>query len=313
MRARLLIIFGLLIFSLTFTGCAGNSTIQPDKSGQTGPDHKIIVLTTIYPLYDFTRNVGKDRVEVNNLTPPGAEPHEWEPSPKDLAGLQKADVFIYCGAGMENWTGKALNAAGTPGLTVIDASRDIELISGQENTHNAVTDPHIWVDPLNAIKMVDNITSGLVRADPANREFYEINAAEYKKKIEALHEEYKNGLALVKQREFVTSHAAFGYLARRYGLVQAPVRGLSPEVEPTPARMAEVIRLVKEKNIRYIFFESLVSPKISQVIASESGAGTLVLDPVAGLTPDDLQAGKDYLSVMRENLANLQKALEVSQ
>lgn len=313
MRERHLIIFGLLIISLTFTGCAGNSTNQPDKSGKTGPDHKIIVLTTIYPLYDFTRNVGKDRVEVNNLTPPGAEPHEWEPSPKDLAGLQKADVFIYCGAGMESWTGKALNAAGTPGLTVVDASRDIELISGQENTHNAVTDPHIWVDPLNAIKMVDSITAGLSRADPANKEFYAANAEEYKKKLEDLDGEYKSGLAGAKLREFVTSHAAFDYLARRYGLVQVPVRGLSPEVEPTPARMAEVIRLVKEKNIHYIFFESLVSPKISQVIASESGAETLILNPAAGLTTDELQAGKDYLTIMRENLANLQKALEVNQ
>lgn len=313
MSMRLFKLFGLFLIFFMLTGCSGNLTGQPEKARQTGPGEKIKVLTTIYPLYDFTRNVGKDKVDVTNLTPPGAEPHEWEPSPKDLAGLQKADVLIYCGAGMESWIDRALKASGSPGLVVVDTSRDIELITGTERNSGAGTDPHIWLDPVNAMKMVENITAGLAQADPASKEFYEANAVEYKKKLETLNEEYKSGLAEAKSRVFVTSHAAFGYLARRYGLVQVPVRGLSPEVEPTPARMAEVIRLIKEKNIHYIFFESLVSPKISQVIASESGAGTLVLNPAAGLTTDELQAGKDYLSVMRENLTNLKKALEVNQ
>ncbi|MCL6634366.1 MAG: metal ABC transporter substrate-binding protein [Peptococcaceae bacterium] len=332
----------VLAAGLAMAGCSGGG--NRDAAATATPGQKLKVVTTIYPLYDFTRNVGGDRIEVKCLVPPGSEPHEWEPSPRDLAELQKAGVFIYCGAGMESWAGKTLQAVASPKLVAVDCSRGIDLISGDEeggrpgqggaehqpafphdskdepgcaveskedHGHGAGTDPHIWVDPLNAMKMVDNIAAGLSQADPANRAYYEANAAEYRKKLKALHEEYKNGLAGATRKEFVTSHAAFGYLARRYGLVQVPIRGLSPEVEPTPTRMAEVVKLAREKKIRYIFFESLVSPKVSQIIAAEAGAETLVLNPVGGLTRDEMTAGKDYLSVMRENLANLQKALEV--
>ena len=303
----------LFLILLALAGCAAGPADNAGKSAFPAAGGKIKVLTTIYPLYDFAVNVGGDKAEVAFLTPAGTEPHEWEPSPKDLEDLQKAGLFIYCGTGIDSWCDRALKTAGAPGTTVVDAGQGIDLISGDGTGRGAGTDPHIWVDPVNAMKMVDNITAGFVRADPANKEYYEANAEAYQKKLEALHEDYRKGLSKVKHREFITSHAAFGYLARRYGLVQVPVRGLSPEVEPTPARMADVIRLVKEKNIHYIFFESMVSPKTSEIIAAEAGAQTLVLNPVENLTPDEIKAGKDYLAVMRENLHNLQKALEVEQ
>ncbi|OPZ71555.1 MAG: High-affinity zinc uptake system binding-protein ZnuA precursor [Firmicutes bacterium ADurb.Bin456] len=161
------------------------------------------------------------------------------------------------------------------------------------------------------MKMVENITAGLAKADPANKSFYEARAQEYLNKLEALDSAFRTGLAQASRREFITSHAAFGYLAKRYDLVQIPVRGLSPEVEPTPARMAEIIKLINKEKIRYIFFETLVSPKVSQIIANEAGVETLVLNPVGNLTVEELYSGKDYLSVMQENLSNLQIALEV--
>lgn len=339
-RRFVAVLLGLML-CLVLAGCSQSVEKERPAAAETD-SRKMKVFTTIYPLYDFVKNVGREKVEVSYLVPPGTEPHEWEPSPKDLAELQKADVFIYCGAGMEGWIDKALKAIAAPKLVVVDSSQNIQLISGndeedshdehgeqtapdrdgkgkhnkeekpgQEHSHSAGTDPHIWVDPLNAVTMVENITAGLVKADPSNKEFYEANGVEYRKKLEALNEEYKSGLANATRKEFVTSHAAFGYLAGRYGLVQVPIRGLSPEVEPTPTRMAEVVKMAREKEIRYIFFESLVSPKISQVIATEIGAETLVLNPVDGLSQEELKAGKDYLSVMRENLVNLQKALEV--
>lgn len=301
-------------------------------------DSRVHVVCSIYPVYDFARNVGGDRIRVSCLVPPGAEPHGWEPSPRDMVELQKADLFVYCGAGMEQWVGKTTGILQEKGIALVDASEGIELIYGSasnEHAHEyghhkeakranhtgnsiasppgndaAAVDPHVWVDPVNAMTMVDNIALGLAGVDPENKGYYEQNAQRYKGQLAALHSDFEKAMAGVKRREFVTSHASFGYLARRYGLVQVPLRGLSPEVEPTPARMAEVVELVREKGIRYIFFESLVSPKVSKVIAGETGAEVLVLNPVGGLTAEEMAAGKDYLSIMRENLENLVKALE---
>ncbi|MCL6479077.1 MAG: metal ABC transporter substrate-binding protein [Peptococcaceae bacterium] len=338
----------LLVFFLFLAAAGCSKSIEKDKPANSEPDsRKIKVFTTIYPLYDFTKNICREKAEVHLLVPPGSEPHDWEPTPKEFAELQNADVFIYTGAGMESWADNVLKAISAPKLVIVNASQNIDLIGGSdkkksgddvehagqgheqnkdegeeyeakgkqegehEHDHDAGTDPHVWVDPVNAMKIVENITAGIVKADPANKVFYEANSEDYRKKLQALHEDYMNGLAKAAKKEFITSHASFGYLARRYGLIQVPVRGLSPDVEPTPARLTEILKLVREKQIRYIFYESLVSPKVSQTIANEAGVGTLVLNPAGGLTPEEIKAGKDYLSVMRENLVNLQKALEV--
>ncbi len=323
----------LLMLFFFSAGCSGSKEIPLSNPPEDKP---VRVFCTIYPLYDFAKNIGGDKIDLYCLVPPGTEPHQWEPSPKDLAQIQKADLLIYCGAGMESWIDKVLKVVAGPGLTVVEASGDIQLLSSQgngdepgagpeENTEtqsrttgsgkvrelHPAADPHIWVDPVNAMKIVDSITAGLTNADPANELFYEIRAREYLNKLEALDSAFRAGLAGAPRREFVTSHAAFGYLARRYDLVQIPIRGLSPEAEPTPARMAEIIKLINKEKIRYIFFETMVSPKVSQIIADEAGVETLVLNPVGNLTTEELASGKDYLSVMRENLSNLQKALEV--
>ena len=360
-----LIILIIIFCGLVLAGCSSSGGKESTGSGPVQSD-KLKVIASIYPVYDFAKNVGGDRIDISCLVPPGAEPHEWEPSPRDMVQLQNADVFIYCGAGMEQWVAKTLETLEKSALPKIDASKNIELLAGHdhhhqvehqdqdgdsedkhgEEHHHSVTesddsvtvheheheddaahednpvngnhahesidianaDPHIWVDPLNAINMVENITAGLVEADPANKSYYEHNAGEYCQQLMDLHKDYQDRLTGARGKEFVTSHDAFGYLAKQYGLIQVPLRGLSPEVEPTPARMVEVVKLVREKEIRYIFFESLVSPKVSEVIAAETGVEILVLNPVGGLTAEEIAAGKDYLSVMRENLANLQKS-----
>ncbi|MCL6635282.1 MAG: metal ABC transporter substrate-binding protein [Peptococcaceae bacterium] len=328
MPARPLLLAAVIVFCALTAGCTEPRGDKADKTGPASPgaERKIKVYTTIYPLYDFAVNVGKDRVDIVNLVPAGAEPHEWEPSPKDLAGLSRADVFIFCGAGLENWVGRALSSVRAKNMTVVDAGRNIRLIhgggheptpeeeagGGPEAGRGAVTDPHIWVDPVNAKQMVGNIAEGLAEADPAHADEYRKNAAAYQDRLDALHARYQSELAGVKFREFITSHDAFGYLAERYQLVQIPIRGLSPESEPTPARMAEVVRIAREKGIKYIFFESLVSPRVSEVIAGEAGASTLVLNDAAGLTPEEIKSGKDYIAVMEENLENLKKALGAS-
>jgi len=339
-----LVILLIVFYGLVLAGCSSGGESAGGGNG-TAQSEKLKVVASIYPVYDFAHNVGGDKIDVSCLVPPGAEPHDWEPSPKDMIDLHSADVFVYCGAGMEQWVTKALETLDKPEMLKVDASEGVELIAGsghhhhgadesepeeasaahehesdaaheENHEHEAVdianADPHIWVDLLNAAVMVDNIAAALVEADPDNKSYYEQNAAAYRAQLMELHEEYQDKLAGAKGKEFVTSHAAFGYLAERYGLIQVPLRGLSAEAEPTPARMAEVVELVREKEIRYIFFESLVSPKVSEVIAAETGAETLVLNPVGGLTAGEMAAGKDYLTVMRENLVNLQKSFGIS-
>lgn len=308
-----------VLFLLIITVCSSCTNREREsRQGDKDPG-KLKVYTTIFPLYDFAINVGGDAAEVQYLVPPGVEPHEWEPAPRDLAKLGEGNVFIYCGAGLESWVEKALNNINNPDLVVVDTSKGIDLfyMDHGDSAHNPLktgiemVDPHIWLDPVNAKQMVNNIKEGMCKADPGNREYYEANAAGYNAKLANLHQDYILSLRNTPVKSFITSHDAFGYLARRYGLEQIPLRGISPEVEPTPARMAEIVKIARGRDIKYIFFESMVNPKVSEVIASEVGAEVLVLNPLGGLARDEIDAGKSYLSVMRDNLNNLQLALGV--
>ncbi|MHB1464867.1 MAG: metal ABC transporter solute-binding protein, Zn/Mn family, partial [Thermoleophilia bacterium] len=171
-------------------------------------------------------------------------------------------------------------------------------------------DPHVWLDPVLAQREVDNIRDGLIRADPKDRSVYEQNAAAYNQKLAGLDGAFRSGLASCARRDIVTSHQAFTYLGKRYGLDVMAISGLSPDEEPPPQKLAEVAQFARQHNIHYIFFERLVNPKLSQTIATEVGAQTLVFDPLEGLTQQEAGRGEDYLSVQRENLANLRRAME---
>ncbi|CCO08030.1 metal ABC transporter substrate-binding protein [Desulforamulus hydrothermalis] len=316
---RFVLFATLVCFTALLLGGCG-LTARPTAGNQG----KLKVYTAIYPLYDFARQIGGDRLMVKNIVPAGAEPHDWEPSPQDVAEISQADVLILSGTGVEPWADKVLSVIDQNKVAVIYAGRHIDLSKGiqaaQEphrqsqanhpHEHDQL-DPHVWLDPLHAKTMVDNILAGLVKADEKNKDIYEANAQAYKKELEQLHQEFQRELAGAQIKEFITSHDAFGYLAKRYNLTQVPVRGLTAESEPSPADMAAVVKLAREKNIKHIFFETMVSPKVSQAIAAELGGQTLVLDPLESLSEQDMAKGKDYLAVMRENLQNLKIALAV--
>ncbi|SHK95822.1 metal ABC transporter solute-binding protein, Zn/Mn family [Desulforamulus aeronauticus] len=353
MKKSTILLTCLFLLTLLTGGCGTTSSEQSST-----PKEQLRVFTGIYPLYDFAKHIGSDKISIKNIIPAGAEPHDWEPSPQDIAEITKADVLILSGSGMEPWADKVLGVIDQNKVTVIYAAQNIKLLDPipneqaehseqhedkhstdtqqtatdqtKEHSHDqdlhpedsqpkeadthdhdhAGKDPHIWLDPLNAKTIVDTILAGLIKVDEKNKAVYESNAEAYKKELDQLHEEYQTGLANAKLREFITSHAAFGYLAERYHLIQIPVRGLAAESEPSPADMATIVKLAQEKNIKYIFFETLVSPKVSEAIASELKGQTLVLDPLESLSDQDIAAGKDYLSGMRENLKNLKTALE---
>jgi len=280
-------------------GCSSSGQV-PAFSATGG---RLPVAASFYPMYEFARAVGGDQIDAINLVPAGTEPHDWEPTPGHIKALNQAELFIYNGAGFEHWVGTTLNSLDNKDLVVVETARSAELLEGGQ-------DPHVWLDPVSAARQVQAIRDALMGRDPAHKDTYEANAAAYVAKLQELDQAYQSGLAQCKQRQFFTSHAAFSYLAHRYGIEQHPIMGLSPDAEPKPKELANIVAEAKRYQVKYIFFETLVSDKVAKLVAQETGAGTLVLNPLEGLTDDEVKAGKDYLSVMRDNLANLKTALE---
>ena len=280
----------VVIFTLFLSGCGS----QPAGSKQGG---KLKVVASFYPMAEFARQVGGDQVTVTTLIPDGVEPHEWEPTAKDLSGIKDAGLFIYNG-GVEPWAPKAVNAIGADKVRALEAGRGhLEL--------NGHLDPHLWLSPKQAQIEVNVIRDGLIQADAAHKDVYTANAAAYNAKLQQLDKQLAALAKTAKRKEFVTTHAAFGHLAADYGLKQLSILGISPEAEPSPAELTQLVSLVREKNIKYVFFETLVSPKVAQTLAAETKAKTLVLNPLEGLTKEERSAGADYLSVMEQNIKNL--------
>jgi zinc transport system substrate-binding protein len=262
---------------------------------------KVNVVVSFYPIYDFTKNIGKEKVNISHLIPFNVEPHDWEPSPGDIIKLDKADLFIYNGKSLEPWAESIIKSGNNRNLRVIDLSRAIKMES---------QDPHIWLDPILVKFQVKVIKDELIKLDPNNKSYYEKNYKEYFQKLDTLDKEIRKTISKCKKREFVALHTAFSYFAKRYGLTQVSITGISPEAEPSLKDLALIVKFIREHKIKYIFTEPLVSPKLVDSIAKETGAKILILDPIEGLTKRDLDTGKDYISKMRENLENLKLALE---
>lgn len=266
------------------------------------------VAASYYPLYEFAQQVGKDKITATNITPGSSEPHDYEPPANVLADAQKAAVFVYNGGHMEPWVGGFLHDYRH---TVVKASSGIDLLAVNEGGGAAVKvqDPHFWLDPVLAQQIVNNIRDGFSKADPANAVFYAKNAAAYNAKLAALDSAYRSGLSHCSLHTVISAHDAFSYLGRRYNVQIVPIAGLSPDEEPSAAKLAELTRLAKQDGIAYIFFERLVSPRLAHTIAAETGAQTLVFDTIEGISNADQKQGKNYLSIQQENLANLRTAL----
>ena len=257
------------------------------------------VVASFYPLAEAARQVGGDIVRVDNLTPPGAEPHDLELTASQVADIQDADVVLVLCDGFQPAVEKA--AAGRQGT--------VELLGALGPAAGDTGDPHVWLDPVLFATVVDHVASALGRAVPAERSAFSVGAEAYKAQLATLDRDYRSGLSDCARREILTAHEAFGRLAQRYGLTQESIAGLSPETEPEPDRLAELADLVRRRGVTTIFTETLVSPRVAEALARETGARTEVLDPVEGLSRDEIEQGVTYVSVMRENLAKLRAAL----
>ncbi|WP_217597569.1 metal ABC transporter substrate-binding protein [Cohnella sp. GbtcB17] len=302
-----------------------------EESGANGSDAKLSVVTTFYPMYEFSKKVAGDLADVVALIPAGTEPHDWEPSAQDMAKIKDADVFVYNGI-VEGWVDAALTSAPNDKRVVVRASEGLTTLEGtaeeahehehgedehKEDEHKEedqaagehAEDPHVWLDPGLAQREVAAIEAAFEQADPANKEAYKKNADAYIAELKALDEAFQAGLKDIKTKQFVTQHAAFGYLAHAYGLEQVPIAGLSPEQEPSPGKMAEIVEFAKAHQVKTIFFETLVDPQVARTVADEIGAKTDVLNPLEGLTDEEKKDGLDYIGIMKKNLEALVKAL----
>lgn len=279
------------------------------------------VMTTIFPLKEFARAVGGDRVQAELLLPPGAEAHNWEPKPSDFAKIGKADVFIYIGPMMEPWAAKVLKAVNNPKLSVIEAGSGLALLDAKEpepdsnHSHRGHPerhfDPHLWLDFSLDAKIVDSIARVFAERDPVQASFYRDRAEACKQRLADLDQAYRKNLAACRRRQIIIGgHSAFAYLARRYDLEQVALYGLSPNAEPTPRKLAGVIETARQHRAKYIFFETFVNPKLAQVLAKEAGIGTLVLHPGHNLTREQLAKNTGFLDLMKENLENLTRGLD---
>ena len=289
---------------LLLTGCS--STQAPLEN-----DARPTVYTSFYPMYDFATKIAGDKAMVVNMVPSGIEPHDWEPSAADITGLEKADLFIYNGLNMEHWVADVLNSLENKNLIVIEASLGTNVIK-DEHSHGGEEelDPHVWLGPMNAKIELEYIKNGFVQADPENKDYYEANYEKYASELDSLDKEFSETLSPLLNKDIIVAHAAFGYLCEAYGLNQVAIEGLSSDSEPDPARMAEIIEFGKGQNIKVIFFEELVSPKVANTIAKAIGAKTDVLNPLEGLSDEQVAAGDDYFSIMRQNLKAIKSALE---
>jgi zinc transport system substrate-binding protein len=282
-----------LAIGLGLAGCG--------SSGGHG-DFPVRVVAGFYPLQYVAEKIGGSTVSVTNLVQPGAEPHDLELSPQQVASIADADLVLYL-PGLQPSVDDAV------GQEARDTSLDVTTTVPLLDSAGGGKDPHVWLDPTRLVTIANAVADRIAAIDPANAAGYHQRAAELDQALNTVDTEFATGLRTCQRRQIVTSHAAFGYLAQRYHLTQIPITGLSPEVEPTPQHLAEAAEAARRAGATTIFFETLVSPKVAQTVADAVHAKTAVLDPIEGLAPDSTG---DYISVMHANLATLATALGCS-
>lgn len=301
----------LSLGGLLLSAACGVSTADQTHGADSG---RLTIVASFYPFQFIAEGVAGDHAHVSNLTQPGAEPHDLELTPRQVASIGDADLVIYehsFQAAVDQAVQQSENphafdtSTAVPLEDIGTTSEEGGTTLGGGNTDRFL-DPHVWLDPVNVETIASALAGKLSELDPANAADYAANAATLKTRLGTLDAEFRTGLATCQRKEFITQHAAFGYLARRYGLTQIAIGGLSPDTEPSPSRIAEVQKQATALGVTTIFYETLVSPAVAQAIAGDLHLKTDVLDPIEGITPQS--RGQDYVAVMRANLASVKAA-----
>jgi zinc transport system substrate-binding protein len=298
-----------IILTLAFTAALLASGCGSDAKAGSAAGARVHVVASFYPLAEAASQVGGTDVQVDNLTRPGAEPHDLELSTTQVDALEGADLVVVMGRRFQPAVEEA--ASRRPKGTTLSVLDTLDVGKGTVATEgqSGGVDPHVWLDPTRMHRIVAAVTDSLTAVAPAKKAAFERRAAAYEQQLDALAGRFAAGLSTCRTKTIVTSHAAFGWLARTYGLEQESISGLSPEQEPDPRRLATLVDLVQKRHVTTIFTETLVSPKVADTLAREAGVKTDVLDPLEGLTKARVAAGDDYVTVMDDNLARLRTAL----
>ena len=273
----------IILFSIITITCNNN-----DNKNASG---KLQIYTSVYPIYDFTKKIGGEKITVYNMTKAGAEPHDFEITSKDMANLSKADLFIYNGGGMEHWVD-----------SVKDALQNIKYIDSSSNINNQNNlDPHFWLSPKNSKIQMENIKNGLIEIDSESKDYYQSNYNLYANRLDELDNKIKISLSNIKNRNLVLTHPAFGHFCKEYSLNQIAIA----RDEADPKAMAEIITFIKNNDIKAIFYEEFSSSKLVDSIAKETQIKILTLNPIESLSEKNIEAGEDYFSIMEKNLISL--------
>ncbi|HWY34529.1 MAG TPA: zinc ABC transporter substrate-binding protein, partial [Nitrosopumilaceae archaeon] len=294
---------------------------QQTNSPSTTSTTKLKVIASFFPMYEFARNVAGDKADVSVFIPIGEEPHGWEPSTQAIQDVQNSQLFIYNGAGMEAFIPQFISTGNFPNTTFIRASQGITMQNADVTNlgvdeakpiiEQGGKDPHVWNDPVFAQQEVRNIANAMEKSDPANAQYYENNANAYITKLAKLDQDIKSGLSNCKIHTFVSFHNAFNYFSQRYGLTDVWIYGIAPESELAPQDMEKVINIAKANNVKMIFSEDLVDPRLADTLATEVGAQVKILSPLEGLkNQTEQQEGITFLDKWYQNLDNLKVALE---
>lgn len=319
----------MLLIATVLAGCQGETTETSQEND------KLSIYTTVYPLQYFTERIGEDLVSVNSIYPNGADEHSFEPSQKDMIDLADSDLFFYIGLGLEGFVSKAEQALKNENVTLVATAEHItfEEHTEDEHAHEETTeehaeeteeehaheeedghnhgdvDPHVWLDPIYSISLAEEIKEQLLEKLPNNKDEIEENFAALEKELQQLNEEFTEVTSTAKHKEFLVSHAAFGYWTERYGLEQISVSGLASTNEPTQKELETIIAEAEEHDLHYIFFEQNVSSKLTEIVQKEIGAEPLTLHNLSTLTDADVKDERTYFTIMKDNLEALQTAL----
>lgn len=296
----------VIVFAIIFYMAIFLSSRIPQNSAQNGRIH---IVASFYPLSYVAKTIGGNLVTVRNLVPAGVEPHDFDPSARDLIEIGNADILIYNGASLEPWVKKWENGNSPRPKLVINMASALKGQGVKFIENQGTIDPHFWLDPSIMKSEAEIVRDALGNIDSVHKDLFGETADRLSGNLDALDKRFRAGLSSCVSRDVVVLHKAFSYLAREYNFSATSIEGISPDEEPSPKELARIVSFVREKGVKYIFFETVASPKFSELIAREVGGSTLVLNPLESLTPNEVQSGEDYISIMTMNLNNLRTAM----
>jgi len=311
----------LILSQLFLAACNNEESVSSNKEGNS--DRKLIIYTTIYPFQYFAERIGGEHVTVENIVPPGSDAHSIEITMKDMMAVAESDAFIHSGTAMEGFADAVIDAVNNEKVEIVNATETIDFISAREESHSEEAseeghegeseeldvDPHVWLDPNRSIMIAENIKNALIEISPENMETYEDHFILLKQDLDILDDEFNDMVANADSKTILVSHSAYGYWSDAYGLNPIGISGLSPIDEPSQGEIIEIVKLVKDQKLEFIYFEPNLTNKVANAVQNETGLKALTLNNLESISKEDTVSNEDYLTIMRRNIKSLKQGL----